>query len=129
MADEQFSKKDIEEGKKILEQSQDDDGGVSTSDQALAKSIVSLTNKRNIELLSDLPFSDEVKLLTALKVQAEKLHKNNPKESVVGMVVDNYPLYRVSYKRKGRGEVFGIAKAIKEDINQESRLKKMFKFW
>ena len=88
-------------------------------EQAMAQSISKLTEIKNIELLTELSH-DEIKLLTAIKIVGERLNDSIKKE-----VFTWYPKLMVSKNRKGREEIAGIARAIKEEISNRGKLSKL----
>lgn len=97
------------------------DSGISTSDEAQAKAVSTLAETKDFRTMSDLD-PDEVKLCTALDVISNKIDDNVMRE-----VVDNFPLFRVSKLRLGRGEIKEIAAAKRDnELEKVSRLRRFF---
>ena len=102
---------------KILETLESD---VSTSEEAQAKAVMTLTRRENIEMLSDLG-DDEIKLLTSLSAVGEEL-----KDPLILKVCNSFAVYRVSKSRMGRKEIARMVGSMREEQEKMSKLKRIF---
>lgn len=105
-----------------LEASQAMEDEMITSEEAIAKAVVTLSKTPDEQVMSEFR-GIEVKLLTATKTIGDKYDVPSMKE-----LVRNFGRFRVSLDRKGRGELVSLARSAREEVNAKAKLKNFLSF-
>lgn len=93
-----------------------------TSEEAIAKAIMTLARTESPDLLTELN-EKEIKILSRIVTYSEIFGV-----SILQALAKNFMRLRVSTTRKGRTEILGIAKSAREEQEAKSKLKKLLTF-
>jgi len=96
------------------------DETITTSEEAIAKAIMTLSQTKDPQLLTEID-DKEHRLLVSVTTLAEAFDSD-----LLRSVVLNFEKLKVSLHRKGRAEISGIARSKQEEDAKMSKLKRLF---